>query len=175
MNRPSKDVNTHKLVERIRERVPNVALRTTMIVGFPGETRLAHLNMLQSMRELRFNWLGAFQYSTEEGTPAAAMTAQLSRATKQRRWQATMELQSDITAEWNRQRVGTHTRVLVESFDADRNQYVGRSPHEAPDIDGNIYFTSPTPVQLGAFYNVEITSADVYDVEGRIVSASRVQ
>ncbi|MDZ4858702.1 MAG: 30S ribosomal protein S12 methylthiotransferase RimO [Candidatus Hydrogenedentes bacterium] len=170
MNRPSKDVNTHKLIEKIRARVPNVALRTTMIVGFPGETRLAHLNMLQSMRELRFNWLGAFQYSIEEGTPAGSMAAQLSRATKQRRWQATMALQSEITAEWNRQRVGTETRVLIESFDSDRNEWVGRSPYEAPEIDGSIYVESSTPLRIGEFYDVEITSAELYDLDARIVN-----
>jgi len=169
MNRPSKDVNTHKLVERIRNRIPDIALRTTMIVGFPGETRLAHLNMLQSMKEIRFNWLGAFQYSIEENTPAGTMPAQLSRATKERRWKATMELQAEITSEWNAQRVGSNTRLLIESFDADRGQWMGRTPYEAPEIDGNVYVASDAPLEIGAFYDITITGADMYDLTATII------
>ena len=169
MNRPSKDVNTSKLVERIRARIPHIALRTTMIVGFPGETRLGHLNMLQGMRELRFNWLGAFQYSIEDGTPAGSMPAQLSNATKQRRWKAALETQTEITAEWNRQRVGTQARMLIESFDANSGMFSGRSASEAPEIDGTIYVTADKPVSIGSFVDVEITASDVYDLQARAV------
>lgn len=164
MNRPSKDVNTVHLVERIRARIPDIALRTTMIVGFPGETRIAHLNMLDGMRKLRFNWLGAFQYSTEDGTPAGAMPGQLSRATKQRRWQAVMELQTEITAEWNRTRVGTRTRVLIEGFDSERGEWFGRSPYEAPEVDGRAYVRSEQPLQIGRFCDVQIVDSEVYDL-----------
>lgn len=164
MNRPSKDVNTFKLVERIRARVPDITLRTTMIVGFPGETRMAHLNMLEGMKELRFNWLGAFQYSPEDGTPAAAMSAQISKATKARRWDAVMQTQAEITAEWNRGRVGRRTRILLESFDALHGQWTGRSASEAPEIDGTVYVTSNTPLTPGSFVEVELTGADTYDL-----------
>jgi ribosomal protein S12 methylthiotransferase len=164
MNRPSKDINTFKLVERIRERVPDIALRTTMIVGFPGETRPAHLNMLNGIREMRFNWLGAFQYSREEDTPAGVLEGQLSRATKERRWKAVMETQAEITAEINRGRIGTRARVLVEGYDEDREQWIGRSAHEAPEVDGIVWLESDKPLQVGQFVDATITDTDVYDV-----------
>jgi ribosomal protein S12 methylthiotransferase len=157
MNRPSKDLNTFKLVEKVRERVPDIALRTTMIVGFPGESRQAHLNMLKGIRELRFNWLGAFQYSKEEDTPAGVMPGQLSRATKERRWKAVMETQAEITAELNQARVGTTARVLVESYDPDRAQWQVRSPHEAPEVDGAIWLQSDRPLTIGSYVHARIT------------------
>ncbi|GMU91584.1 MAG: ribosomal protein S12 methylthiotransferase RimO [Candidatus Hydrogenedentota bacterium] len=164
MNRPSKDVNTTRLIEQLREAVPGIALRTTMIVGFPGETRSAHLNMLKGMRELSFHWLGAFQYSKEEDTPAGAMQGQLSRATKERRWKAVMETQAEITERLNGLRIGARTRVLVEGFDEARGRWVGRSPLEAPEIDGNIYVESDDPLGVGEFVDVTVTDAEVFDL-----------
>jgi len=170
MNRPSKEINTYKLVERIKERVPGIALRTTMIVGFPGETRLAHLNMLAGMRTAQFHWLGAFRYSQEEDTPAGKLDGQLTRATKERRWKAVMETQIEITERLNRQRIGTRTRVLVEGYDDERRQWTGRSQLEAPEIDGCIYIDSETPLAVGEFTDVEIVSNDVYDLTARNLS-----
>ncbi|MBM3290066.1 MAG: 30S ribosomal protein S12 methylthiotransferase RimO [Candidatus Hydrogenedentes bacterium] len=174
MNRPAKDVNTFKLVERIRARVPNIALRTTMIVGFPGETRLAHLNMLAGLKELRFNWLGAFQYSTEDGTPAGAMDGQLSQATRKRRWNAVMETQAEITGEWNRNRVGTRTRVLVESYDPAVGRGTGRTPAEAPEVDGNVLIESALPLAPGTFVEAEIVDSDTYDLHVQVVSGADI-
>lgn len=164
MNRPAKDVNTVKLVERIRARVPDVALRTTVIVGFPGESRLAHLHMLEGIRRLRFHWLGAFPYSREDGTPAGALDHQLSRATRERRWKAVMEAQAEITEEINRARIGRTTRVLVEGYDEARGLWVGRSPLEAPEVDGSVFVGSAEPLQPGTFVSAEIVDADIYDV-----------
>jgi ribosomal protein S12 methylthiotransferase len=144
--------------------VPDIALRTTMIVGFPGETRPAHLNMLNGIREMRFNWLGAFQDSREEDTPAGVLEGQLSRATKERRWKAVMETQAEITAEINRGRIGTRARVLVEGYDEDREQWIGRSAHEAPEVDGIVWLESDKPLQVGQFVDATITDTDVYDV-----------
>lgn len=169
MNRPSKDVNTVKLVERLRAGVPGIALRTTLIVGFPGETRQAHLNVLSGIRGLRFNWLGAFQYSREDDTPAGALDEQVSKATKERRWHAVMAAQAAITAELNRERVGTTTRVLVEGYDAERQQWYGRSPSEAPEIDGTVYVDSDAPLQAGAFVTAKIAEADVYDLTATVL------
>lgn len=164
MRRPSRDANTVEVVRRLRDAVPDVAIRTTMIVGFPGESRQAHLNMLEAMKELRFNWLGAFQYSPEEGTPAEAMLQQVPAATKKRRWEKVMETQGAITAAWNQSRVGTTTRVLVERFDELRHCWVGRSPYEAPEVDGSVFIECDEPLTVGSFVEVEIVEAEIYDV-----------
>lgn len=167
MNRPSKDVNTFKLVERIRARIPHIALRTTMIVGFPGESRKGHLAMLDGMRELRFNWLGAFQYSPEEDTPSGRMEGQISSATKRRRWEAVMQTQAEITAAWNRTRNGSESPVLIERYDEPTRCWVGRSPYEAPEIDGTIYVESPSPLRAGEMVRAHIIRADTYDLFAR--------
>jgi ribosomal protein S12 methylthiotransferase len=167
MNRPSKDVNTFHLVEKIRARIPDIALRTTMIVGFPGESRAEHLNVLHGIERLRFNWLGAFPYSREEDTPAGAMEGQLSRATRERRMKAIMEAQANITAQVNHERIGTRTRVLVEGYDDARGLWYGRSPHEAPEVDGQVWLESGTPLAIGEFVSATVTASDLYDVIAR--------
>ena len=164
MRRPSLDANTVEVIARLRAAVPDIAIRTTMIVGFPGESRQAHITMLDTMKELQFNWLGAFQYSPEEGTPAEAMDRQVTKATKERRWKAVMETQGLITEAWNQSRVGAKTRVLVERFDEMRRCWVGRSPHEAPEVDGSVCIESDEALAPGTFVDVEIVEADVYDV-----------
>lgn len=164
MRRPSREANTVEVVRRLRAAVPDVAIRTTMIVGFPGESRQAHRNLIAAMEELRFNWLGAFQYSPEEGTPAEAMDRHIPPATKERRWQAVMETQAAITEAWNRARIGTRTRVLVERFDAMRHAWTGRSPYEAPEVDGTVVIECDEPLTPGTFVDVEIVDAEVYDL-----------
>ncbi len=166
MRRPFSNVSTLPLVEKLRERVPDIALRTTMIVGFPGETPKAHRAMLEALTELRFNWLGAFEYSREEDTPAGRMAKQVGAATRRKRWNAVMELQAEITAEINEARVGTKTRVLIEGA-GPRGTYFGRSAWEAPEVDGTVFVHSATPLRVGDFVNAEITRADVYDVHAR--------
>ena len=169
MKRPYREKNTVQLVERMRAAVPGLAFRTTMIVGFPGETDEAHRNMLDGLRELRFNWVGAFRYSQEEDTPAGQAPDQIPDEVKDERWHAVMELQSAVTAEHNRARVGTTTRVLVESHDDETERWIGRSPTEAPEVDGSVVFSSEETPAIGDFAHVSISEADVYDVEGRAV------
>jgi ribosomal protein S12 methylthiotransferase len=151
----------------MRAAVPGLTFRTTMIVGFPGETEDAHQRVLDGLRALRFNWVGAFRYSREEDTPAGQAPDQIPDEVKEERWHAVMELQSTITAEYNRARIGTSARVLVENFDETSNRWTGRSPSEAPEVDGSVLFSSDAPVAAGHFANVFITAAGVYDVMGR--------
>ena len=141
-----------------------------MIVGFPGETRLAHLNMLAGLRELRFNWLGAFQYSAEDGTPAGSMPGQLSAATRKRRWEAVMDTQAEITGAWNRGRAGTQARVLIESYDPAAGQWIGRTACEAADVDGSVFVESALPLEPGTFVLADIIAADTYDLHARAIS-----
>lgn len=173
MKRPYRNVNTFTLVRKLREAIPGITLRTTMIVGFPGETAKAHKAMLDGLRELSFQWVGAFPYSREDDTPAAAMAKQVRRGIREARHQAVLELQAEITAEHNRARIGRRTRVLVERYEIERDCWVGRSPAEAPEIDGSVFLVGgPRAYAPGRFVDAEIIAADVYDVTAREVPPS---
>ncbi len=138
--------------------------RTTMIVGFPGETEEAFHELLQFVQEARFDRLGAFTYSPEEGTPGAEMPDQIAEEVKQRRLDELMTLQQGISLEENTARVGEICEVLCEG--TEDGLYVGRSIREAPESDGVIRFTAAREVALGEYINVKITKADAYDLFG---------
>ena len=138
--------------------------RTTMIVGFPGETEEAFHELLQFVKEARFDRLGAFTYSPEEGTPGAAMPDQVDEQIKQRRLDELMTLQQGISLEENTARVGEICEVLCEG--AEEGMFVGRSIREAPESDGVIRFTAAREVAPGEYLNVKITGADAYDLFG---------
>ena len=138
--------------------------RTTMIVGFPGETEEAFHELLQFVKEARFDRLGAFTYSPEEGTPGAEMPDQVDEEVKQRRLDELMTLQQGISLEENTARVGEICEVLCEG--AEEGMYVGRSIREAPESDGIIRFTAARNVAPGEYLNVKITGADAYDLFG---------
>ena len=142
-------------------------LRTTLMVGFPGETDAAFDELMDFVRETKFDRMGAFMFSPEEGTMAAQMPDQIDEAVKQARYDALMTLQHGISLGQNRARVGTTCRVLVEKKRGSR--YVGRSEFEAPETDGNIYFGSSEPCTIGEFVNVRITGAKAYDLMGERV------
>lgn len=167
MRRPSRALDAARLVERIRAAVPGITLRTTMIVGFPGETARAHRRMLEGIEALRFERLGAFMYSREEDTAASMAPRQVGEATKVRRWNAVMDAQAAIAAEWCAGRIGSIERVLIEGYDEGRGQYFGRGVSEAPEADGAVYVESSGALQTGSFVDVEITEAEIHDVVGR--------
>ena len=139
-------------------------LRTTLMVGFPGETDADFDELMDFVRETRFGRMGAFMFSPEEGTMAAQMPDQIDEAVKQARYDALITLQHRISLEQNRARVGTTCRVLVEKKRG--NRYVGRSESEAPETDGCIYFGSEEPCEIGSFVDVRITGARAYDLMG---------
>ena len=145
-----------------RER--GLTTRTTMIVGFPGETEEAFEELLQFVKETRFDRLGAFTYSPEEGTPGAEMPDQVDEEVKQRRLDELMTLQQGISLEENTARVGEICEVLCEG--AEEGIFVGRSIREAPESDGVIRFTAAREVAPGEYLNVKITGADAYDLFG---------
>lgn len=167
MRRPGHRASVGGLVARIRRALPDAALRTTMITGLPGETPRAFRALVQGVKELRFEWLGAFAYSPEEGTPAAVMGDQVPKATRERRRARLLEAQAQITAEFNAFRVGKTLRVLVEGVDSASGRAWGRSGAEAPDIDGQVWIANGGAVPVGDFAEVKITRADIYDIEGR--------
>lgn len=160
---------TRALIERMREKVPGVVLRTTMIVGHPGEGKRAYAELLDFVREAKFERLGAFTYSEEEGTfDAEHFPDRVSKAEKQRRLDGLMELQSSISLDFNRSRVGTEELVIVDSYND--GVLVCRSEFESPEVDGEILvkFTpemAASPLDLvGEFIRVRIVGADEYDL-----------
>jgi ribosomal protein S12 methylthiotransferase len=177
MRRPDAGGGIAERIERVRQAVPTVAIRTTMIVGFPGETSQAFKNLLRAVEEIRFDWLGAFCFSPEEGTPASEMEAQVPTKTAERRLDRLMRLQAELTAEELAEWVGQRLRVLVETVSAEQNEVRGRSYREAPEVDGEVILRwhegDPENwlerLRPGDFVEVEITDSDTYDLIGRVV------
>ena len=164
MNRRGDINDARRLLLRAREL--GFTLRTTFIVGFPGETQEDFQQLMDFTREVRFDRMGAFKYSQEEDTPAAAMPDQVPEEIKEARLSQLMALQADISRELNERRVGSECRVLVTGFDG--MLYTGRSEMEAPDSDGSILFTAPRELTPGEFVRVRIVRADTYDLYGKL-------
>ena len=166
------DMNRTDTSEHIREickkfKARGMMLRTTMMVGFPGETDEDFAELMDFVRETKFDRMGAFTFSPEEGTVAADMDNQIDEEIKQARYDELMTAQHAISLAQNKARIGTTCRVLVERKKGSR--YVGRSEFEAPETDGNIYFGSEEPCEIGTFVNVRITGARAYDLMGERV------
>ena len=162
MNRRGSSDWIKSRIEKCRQL--GVTLRTTMIVGFPGETEEEFQELMDFVRWARFDRLGAFAYSPEEDTPAAAMPDQIDQETKYRRLDQLMMLQQEISMEINESRVGEDCTVLCEGWED--GLYYGRSPKEAPESDGNIRFTAQREIQPGEYVKVKILSAEAYDLYG---------
>ena len=145
-----------------------ILLRTTMIVGFPGETDAQFQTLLDFVKEARFERLGAFTYSLEEGTAAAKMPDQIDEEVKQARLDQLMMLQQGISMDVNEARIGTECEVLVDGFDEETGRWYGRSILEAPESDGCIWLDADRVLAPGEYVNVRITGADAYDLEGII-------
>ncbi len=163
MKRPHKEVNTFDAIARLRAAVPGIALRTTFIVGFPGETRQEFDHLLRGAGELRFRRMGAFVYSTEEGTPAATMEKQVPVRTRRARFDRLMTRQAAISMEENRQLAGREIRVLIEEREKN-GRYRARSEADAVDVDGAVYVTSRAELKPGDFATVRVKAADTYDL-----------
>jgi len=168
MRRPFHDMDTAGLVNRLRGAIPGLALRTTVIVGFPGETPAAHRAMLRAIETLRFERLGAFAYSREEDTPAAAMPRQVGKATMAKRLANVLEMQAEVSQDWNESRIGTRIPVLVEEYDPEREMYIARGHAEAPEVDGIVYVHAESPLSPGQFLDVTVTAADTYDIAAKL-------
>ena len=158
------------LVEKFRTIVPGVALRTTMIVGHPGETEREFKRLLKFVEDMRFERLGAFTYSEEEGTYGALnYKDSVPQRIKQERYDRLMELQSGISLECNTARIGSTERVIVDSFSD--GELICRSQTESPEVDGQIVVplkAAPAGIE-GNFINVKITDADYYDMSAQII------
>ena len=141
---------------------------TTLITGFPGETKEQHKELLEFINDMEFDRLGVFTYSPEEGTPAAAMEHQIDEEVKLDRQAELMELQQDISAELGERRIGQELLVMIEGKVADEDAYVGRSQADAPGVDGYVFVNTPETLVSGDFVRVKITGALEYDLIGEI-------
>ncbi len=168
MNRRGNYGSISGLIDKIRARVPGVTLRTTIITGFPGETGEQFEELARFVKEKRFERLGCFPYSAEEDTAAAEFPDQIDEQTKQDRMDQIMELQMTIAAEKNEERVGTVTEVLIEGWDDYIKCYFGRTPADAPDVDGKIFFMANRPLVIGSFVKVQVNDCLDYDLLGEL-------
>ncbi|MBR4769526.1 MAG: 30S ribosomal protein S12 methylthiotransferase RimO [Clostridia bacterium] len=170
MNRHGNAALIRDAVERVRKAIPGVTVRTTAIVGFPGETEEDFAELCAFIKEARFDRFGAFPYSQEEGTPAASFPDQIDEQVKQDRYDTLMQTQLEISAELQRAKIGSTVTVLCEGYDVVAGTHYGRSEADAPDVDGKVYFSSPVRVPAGTFVPVKITDALDYDLVGECVS-----
>ncbi|MBR3991955.1 MAG: radical SAM protein, partial [Clostridia bacterium] len=169
MNRHGDSAMIKDSIRRLREAVPSIVLRSTLIVGFPGETDEDFEQLCEFVKEAKIERLGAFTYSREEDTPAYSFPDQVDPQTAQDRYDVLMKTQLGISEEFNRSRVGKILPVLCEGFDPVAESYYGRSPGEAADIDGKVWFTSPRPVNEGEILDVKITDSMDYDLVGETI------
>jgi ribosomal protein S12 methylthiotransferase len=165
MRRPGRQRDIRALIEKIRDRMPDAALRTSIIVGFPGETEQDFDNLCRFIEEIQFDKLGVFTYSMEEGTPAARLPDQVPEDVKEWRAATLMELQRTISAERNARRIGQELDVLIERYDGRNDVYVGRSQYDAPEIDGEVFVTN-CKAKIGELQKVRITHSFEFDLSG---------
>ena len=166
MNRRGDKDSLLALVKKIRAKVPNITLRTTLITGFPGETEEQYEELHNFVRESRFDRLGCFTYSVEEGTIAAGFKDQIDEQTKQDRAEHIMETQLDIASACNEAKIGTVQKVLIEGWDDYIKCYYGRSEADAPEIDGKVFFMAKEQLLIGDFVDVQINDILEYDLLG---------
>ena len=169
MNRKGDKSSLEALINRIRTKIPEITLRTTLITGFPGETDEQFCELHQFVKDMRFDRLGCFAYSAEENTAAALFEDQVDDQTKQHRMELIMEDQLTIAAEKNEEKVGSTVEVLIEGWDDYIKCYFGRSTADAPEIDGKVFFTSDKPLVIGNYVFVQINDCLEYDLLGEKV------
>jgi ribosomal protein S12 methylthiotransferase len=165
MKRRSTGASIRNTISRLRDAMPDIAIRTTLIVGFPGETEDDFDDLLEFVEEERFQRLGVFAYSQEEGTPAGDREDQIPEDIKEMRLDQIMRTQLDISYQHNQELVGSVLEVLVEAEDED-GSYIGRSRYDAPEIDNSVIFTSARDLEPGDIVNVYIDDAFDYDLAG---------
>jgi len=170
MRRPGRQRDVRELIARIRQRIPDAVLRTSIIVGFPGETDEDFEKLEQFIREVKFDRLGVFTYSMEEGTPASRLPNQIDEDVKEYRASRLMEVQREVAKEANSRFIGKTLDVLIERYDGRNDVYIGRSQYDAPEIDGEVFITGCKP-EIGQIQKVKITHSLEFDLSGVGVSA----
>ena len=168
MNRRGSKAEIITLLDKLRERIPGVVIRTSLICGLPGEGEAEFEELCEFLKQARLERVGIFRFSPEEGTPAAAMPDQVDPEEAARRVELLTDLQSRVMDEYNEQRLGRVMEVLCEGFDGDGGCCVGRTYADSVDIDGKVYFTAAGLIPAGEFVNVRITGVSDGDLTGEI-------
>lgn len=171
MRRGGNSMQTYKLIENIRKKVPGIALRTTLISGYPTETKAQHKELVEFVKQMRFERLGVFAYSQEEGTPAYPLGDPIKTAEKNRRVEEIMSLQEQISLEHNQDLIGQVMKVMVDS--EEEEYYIGRTEFDSPDVDNSVLIKKEQPLAIGAFHPVRIIDADNYDLFGMPIKSSK--
>lgn len=164
MNRKTSKENIQNLIMKIRNEIPNVTLRTSLIVGFPGETKIDFDELYDFVNMIEFDKLGVFEYSKEEGTPASLMNEQIHHMTKKSRYNKIMCLQQKIVNKKLKNKIGDKIEVLVEEKSLDDNFYIGRTKNDVPEIDGFVYIKNNGSIDLNEFILCDIIDVDGYDL-----------
>lgn len=164
MGRGGNPMQTYKLLERFREKVPGIAIRSTLISGYPTETREQHKELVQFVKDIRFDRLGFFSYSQEEGTPAFPLGDPIKEREKNRRLEELIATQEDIALELNKAKVGSVMKVIIDG--EDDQFYVGRTEFDSPDVDNAVLIRKKEKIKVGEFYPVRIEKADSFDLYG---------
>lgn len=168
MNRKSNGESIKNLIKKLREQIPNVILRTTVMVGFPGESEQDFNELYTFLEQAKFDKLGAFMYSKEEGTGAATMPNQVHHATKKSRYNKIMTMQQEISKQNLKNKIGTIQKVRIEGITKNQKFYVGRTYMDVPEIDGLVYVQNTKNLDLGEWVNCEIIDIKEYDLIGKI-------
>ena len=164
MNRKSDGNSIRNLIQKLREEIPNVVIRTTVMVGFPGESKENFDELYNFLKQAKFDKLGCFSYSKEEGTPAARLKEQIHPMTKKSRYNKIMQLQKEISKENLEKNMGRELEVLIEDKTFDNKYYIGRSYMDVPEIDGIVYVKNDENLNLGEFIKCKVTKVDEYDL-----------
>ena len=170
MNRRTNKEEIENLLIKIREKIPDVVLRTSLIVGFPGETKNDFEELEEFVEKAKFDKLGTFMYSKEEGTPAAKLPDQIHGNTKKSRYNKIMKIQKQVSKENLEKKIGKKYEVLIENISFDGKYYIGRTIEDAPDIDGQVYIRNETNKNLlNKYVNCKILDVNEYDLIGKII------
>ena len=170
MNRHGGATLIKETVKKLRREVPGIVLRTTAMVGFPGESDEDFSELCEYIKEAEFDRFGAFTYSAEEGTPAIELDGEIDGQTKQDRYDILMQTQLTVSEELSKKKIGEELLVLCDGYDTVAEIHYGRSYADAPDVDGKVYFTSKKRRSAGEFVKVKITEALDYDVVGKAIN-----
>ena len=169
MGRRTSRAELVEIIGKLRESIPDIAIRTTLITGFPGETKEQQEELMDFVDQMEFDRLGVFTYSPEEDTPAARMPDQIPEEVKEDRKAQLMELQQEIAFDRAEQMKGREMLVLIEGKVADENAYVGRTYMDAPGVDGLIFVQTEEELMTGDFVKVKVTGALEYDLIGEVL------
>ncbi len=169
MGRRTSREDLEEIIGKLRREIPDIAIRTTLITGFPGETKEQHEELMDFVDQMEFDRLGVFTYSPEEGTPAAGMEGQVPEEVKEDRQAELMELQQEIAFDLAEDMIGREVLVMIEGKVADENVYVGRTYKDAPNVDGLIFVNTDEELMSGDLARVKVTGAAEYDLIGELM------